>query len=585
MGRPIPLLTFAMNYLLTGDSTFGFKATNLLLHWVNAVLLFFLTNCIFGHLKTQNNARFSLLRPEIVSGVVVLVWAFHPMQLSTVMYVVQRMTILATTFSLGALLCYSVLRSRSTVKGSAMMFVQALIVPILGILALLSKESAVLLVFYLILIEIIIFKFVVQGEWLRRIFVGVFFCTLVLPVVVGLAYFIAQADDILQGYQYRDFTLIERLLTEPGVILFYLKIFFIPLPSAMSIYHDGYPVVTSPDLSFFIAIGCIVSMALLAVAARKSFVLVTFGIGIFLCSHILESTVFPLEMVFEHRNYFAIWGLALPVVWLLVQLTHSVVTSRVKTSLFTSVCVCAFIGICWQTNVRAVEWSSSLSIHEAAVEHQPHSRRARQALAVTLAKQGDLHAAITHYEYLKNNFADNAFATLALIQAKCIHGEFDETEFDQALQQLAKATITVNVASVLNDLITNHQSGHCVKPGFTELRRLYGATADSPKNRLPAYAQAIFWANFAGIEYFSGDLSTAVSYLKIAKGFSPKNVELLQRLASLQMRIDDWVGAAHTVAEFKLINNSVFGIHDDDVHELESRLESANQKAAGLNAE
>ena len=42
LGRPVSALTFALNYLVTGDSAFGFKVVNLIIHAANACLVFLL---------------------------------------------------------------------------------------------------------------------------------------------------------------------------------------------------------------------------------------------------------------------------------------------------------------------------------------------------------------------------------------------------------------------------------------------------------------------------------------------------------------------------------------------------------------
>ncbi len=106
--RPIAMLSYALNYAM-GGGTRGFKATNLALHLFNCVLLMLLTHrLLLAGWAPANSADTEHHRRTAgywALGIATL-WAIHPLQVSTVMYVVQRMELLGFAFVLLALLTY-----------------------------------------------------------------------------------------------------------------------------------------------------------------------------------------------------------------------------------------------------------------------------------------------------------------------------------------------------------------------------------------------------------------------------------------------------------------------------------------------
>src|SRR5690606_10094951 len=102
-GRPLASLTFALNhYFAGGFETSFFKATNVAIHFINAWLVYGLAAVLLATpaLATARHHR------HFIAALAALLWAAHPLQLTGVLYVVQRMTSLAALFTLAGLLIY-----------------------------------------------------------------------------------------------------------------------------------------------------------------------------------------------------------------------------------------------------------------------------------------------------------------------------------------------------------------------------------------------------------------------------------------------------------------------------------------------
>ena len=109
LGRPISMLSFALNYYFTGFDPYYFKLTNLTIHFINGILIYFLSLLIFKRLNVEKKIRAELV--PYLALIVSAIWLIHPLNLTSVLYVVQRMTSLSTLFGFLTLVLYCYWRS------------------------------------------------------------------------------------------------------------------------------------------------------------------------------------------------------------------------------------------------------------------------------------------------------------------------------------------------------------------------------------------------------------------------------------------------------------------------------------------
>ncbi|HCA26987.1 MAG TPA: hypothetical protein DEP05_05000, partial [Betaproteobacteria bacterium] len=309
-GRPLALLTFAAQAGAWPGDPFAFKLANLSLHLLNGVLLI----ALCGRLARLSGVAAG--RARWMAAAVGLVWLIHPLQASTVFYVVQRMTMLSATFVLAGLLCYLSGRvalaegrtARAFAWGAAGIFGA-------GLLAVLSKENGVLLPVYALAAEFTLLRALPRPRaW--RLWVGL----TALPLIAGLVYFFGHFQEFMAaGYAGRAFTPMQRLLTEARAVVDYAGQIVLPRTAGMGVFHDDYPLSTSlwTSPATAVAIALLATAAAGAVAARRRYPEFSFAVAWFLGGQLLVSTVLPLELYFDHRNYLPMAGLLLGVVLLL----------------------------------------------------------------------------------------------------------------------------------------------------------------------------------------------------------------------------------------------------------------------------
>lgn len=312
IGRPLASLSFVANYAVNGMDPFGWKLTNLAIHLLNGWLVFLLARALLSATRRRNALDFTSTAILIALG-----WALLPINLAPVLLVVQRMESMANLFVLAGLIGY--VRGRQRMQTSGRGFAQCLASLILPTaMGVLAKETAVMLPLYAALIEWILFQFRgssgAPDQCIRLLFVGV----LLVPAAIGLTWLLPGLLST-DTWVTRDFTMTTRLLSEARIVVDYIGWTLLPSPQNLSFYHDDF-VVSQGLLSPWTTLASMLALAATAVVLprlAKCNPLSALGIALFLGAQILTGTILPLELIFEHRNYFASFGLLLAFVPLL----------------------------------------------------------------------------------------------------------------------------------------------------------------------------------------------------------------------------------------------------------------------------
>jgi hypothetical protein len=302
-GRQLAMASFGLNHMLAGLDPWGWKLGGLLVHLFNALLIYLLCQRLLVLAGVQLYVRAS-------AAALALAWAVHPLQVSTVLYVVQRMETLCLTFILLALLAY--LRGRAAqIAGNPGWGWIAACVPLL-LLALGAKESALLLPLFTLALELTVLGFAAASARTQRFWRGGYALGVVLGLVIYVAVVIPHYAN-MQPYIGRDFSMIERVLSQLRILPMYLGQIVLPLPGSMSFYYDDFVPSVSLLQPWTTLAGGIFLAGLLGVACwrRSRYPLAALGVFWFIAAHAMTSNVVPLELVFEHRNYFALLGVLL----------------------------------------------------------------------------------------------------------------------------------------------------------------------------------------------------------------------------------------------------------------------------------
>lgn len=419
--RPVSAFTFAVNWYLSPGNVFIFHLTNLLLHLGVFVVLYHIILQLqrleqFSHLSSHQSRMIAL-------GAAIL-WALNPIQTQAVTYIVQRMAVLVALFSALGMLSY--IKFRMNPKEWLHLGWAVLCF----FLALGAKENGLLFPVSLLLVELLFF----QSSKVMRLDTRLVAAGLILGAACCLLFvYYNPATLPWLDYSARSFTLHERVLTEFRVVVHYLSLIFYPSPDRLALLHDVElsqslfsPLTTLWAVLFIVAL---LGSAVMRVTKSPVY---SFAVLYFFLNHLVESTVVPLEIVFEHRNYlpslFLFWPLAL-----FVGSKVSLHAPRLQRGGVYAVFIVIILCFAYWTQSRNVVWQTERSLCMDTHQKAPGQARPAYCLGNLAADEGDYLGAIDFFEKSLNLNAPTpaVFKPFALLNLADIHltlSNYEEAE-------------------------------------------------------------------------------------------------------------------------------------------------------------
>jgi protein O-mannosyl-transferase len=292
--RPLAYLSFGLNYYFHGLDTWGYHLVNFIIHCLSALFLYLF---IFHTLHLPRLREKYAGQAGSITLLATALWASSPIQVTAVTYIVQRMASMAALFFIMAMFFYLMGRVSPGIYRKICWFGLCVLA---GLLSLATKENAVMLPVVLYMFDVLLIQGVDRQKLKRHLLIAVI-PILFLAVMVFL---FTNPLNILSGYANREFTLGERLLTQPRILIYYLSLMFYPIVDRFTFIYEVRlstslftPWTTLPAIFFW---GAWAGTALYL--ARKH-PLVSFCLLFFLVNHIIEGSIIPLELIYEHRNY------------------------------------------------------------------------------------------------------------------------------------------------------------------------------------------------------------------------------------------------------------------------------------------
>ena len=420
--RPVAFLSFALNWYAGKDHVLGYHIVNVGIHVLCTVILYILLQSLF---HTPILSGFCQGDEKNIALLSAVLWAIHPIQIQAVTYIVQRMTLLATLFYLSGLLCYVKARNHSETPLRLGLFSGCFLCLLL---AMGSKENAVIFPLSLALIEIVFFKNLSNPFHRKTCFRIALAATAATGILAVFLVYSSRPDPLAfidRMSSVRTFTLTERLLTEPRVVMGYLSQIFYPLLSRFSIEH--FIAKSTSLLNPLSTIGSITLIsALLALALFKirKIPVLSFSILFYFLNHIIESTVIPLELVFEHRNHLPSAFVFFPVAIVVLKGLRYYQRMRKRGMFLTCFALMALflavLGI--TTHLRNRAWASEKTLWEDAMFKSPLSARPYVGLAWYYATIGQYDKSIGFYETsLSKEWTNPSSAAITLANMANIH--------------------------------------------------------------------------------------------------------------------------------------------------------------------
>ena len=377
--RPIPTLTFAINYAVHGIDLPGYHLVNIIIHIITSIFVFLLSRDLLKLTKYNSGADSQIpYLPLLIS----LLFLVHPVQTSSVNYIVQRMTLMSAMFYILGVWIYIKARQLHISGHFNKSLSLYLFTVFIFYLALYSKQNAASLPFMLFIVELLFIRNV-EGKPAK-----------LYLIILGSILFLGSSLLILSDYlpkEYEEYSREIYLASQFEVILRYWRLLIFPYP----LNFDPYVEVADSIWSIkYLGLG-IVHIAIISFAIwfAKRNKLVSFGIFWFYIALSVESSIIPIrDLMYEHRMYLPSFGFILAFGFL----TYEFIRKKYNESLgITAFAILILVFSVWSFQRNKV-WESELSLWSDVIEKKPSKARAHKYLGVEYLKLGQLQKSLTH---------------------------------------------------------------------------------------------------------------------------------------------------------------------------------------------
>ena len=295
--RVFSYFTFALNYYFGGFNVFGYHLVNFFVHIASGIFLYWFLLLTFNLPSLKEKYGPISYKVALFSS---LIFIAHPIQTQSVTYIVQRMASMSAMFYLLSLVLY--IKGRLSTGGPRVFYFGGMVLSYL--LGVFSKENVAILPLFIALYEFYFFQKFDLSPKGKNILVALIGALLVLGAFGFIIWGKRYIDVTIEGYQGRTFTMLERVLTQSRIVLYYLTLLAFPHPSRLNLDYD-FPIsktILDPPTTL-ISILIIAGLIGYSIWTAKKRPILSFCILWYFGNLVIESSIFPLEMVYEHRLY------------------------------------------------------------------------------------------------------------------------------------------------------------------------------------------------------------------------------------------------------------------------------------------
>ena len=439
--QPLTILSYSLDYHFSGLNPLFYHWTNLFLHLLNCLLVFWLISILSG--------RF------FVAFLTAVLFGLHPMHVESVAWISERKDVLYALFFLGAIICYCYYLRTSSLRR----FYYASLG--LFLLSLLSKAMAITLPVVLFLVDYLLLR-----KDRKMLFADKIPFFVLSFIFGGVAFFAQYATGAVRQQEF--FNLLDKVLIAAFAIVFYLYKILWPVKLC-----SLYPYFIMPGRPMFLL--CLVALFVVALAwavfsLRKFSRKIIFSSLFFLVTILPVLQLVPLGQAIVADRYIYIpcigilYGVSEGIFWLYAKkVKYGNKAGRILLSMILISLILAAGALTWK---RCGVWKDDSTLWRDVLDRYPHSSTACNNLGVVFAQQGKTKQAAAlfkkaikidpHYSSAYNNLGIIYDTVGRSEEAIVLFKKAIEIQprFAQAYNNLAKAYVHIgrgNEASMAYD--------------------------------------------------------------------------------------------------------------------------------------
>ena len=490
--RPIQSLSFMLDYHLWGLNPFGYHLSNVLIHIINATLVYFLI--------------YLVCKKQYIATITGILFCVHTVLSWPVNYVASRADLLSPFFFLAALVLY--ILYRENVKQGFLLYLFSILCFVLSVL---SKEIGIILP-VILLFYLHCFPEQKKSPNIKtRNLIWPFFIIAAVYVLLRVTVLNFAGERLLETTT-GQIPLYLRLLTTSKVFMIYIRLLFFPVGLHME-WNIEPASAFAQDEVFLSVVGlCIIGIFTYFLSRTSK--LKFFAIGWFFIILLPYANIFPLA-------YFMGEGwLYVPSIGFFTLLAAYLYELKKRSRLCSYLTMCiivfsvVFYGIL--TFKRTQVWADPVKLYTEVLRYSPNNTKARINLGVILAKSGSYDEAMQKYKEAKELIPDDAgvHAGLANVYA-------DKQMYDVALEEFKKA-VELNP----KDYVAHNNIGIIYKQKG-DIKKAMEKYAEALKLN-PSYP--LTYNNIGNIYLESGQNDAAIRFYKKAINLDPNKAAFYANL-------------------------------------------------------
>ncbi|MEP9412695.1 MAG: tetratricopeptide repeat protein [Candidatus Brocadia sp.] len=397
--RPLVTLSYFIDYSLWRLNPVGYHLTNLFLHSLNAVLLFFLLIrllSVIGETRKEARPVFPKDSEASVSSPVViktsipfmasLIFCTHPLLAEAVNAISYREDLLATTFYFAAFHFYL----KTCQQRSVLWYSASLICYLMGLF---SKEITITFPVLIGIYEFLSLSKTRLTYKLVRSYIGYALVSIFYILIRFI--FLHNPTESYIPYPQNSFWV--NFLTMSKVLASYVKLLFFPinLNADYVVQHTTSPV----EISFILSLLLIISVMVIAYRLFFYSKILFFSVLWFFITLLPVINIIPIENIMAERYlYLPLAGFCILGGFLLNRVPNLAPGYGIVNSCgFTFIITLILFGFSWQSCSISKIWFDDLSLWSTTAKRSPQSSRAHNNLGVLYKKMGFMDAAIQEY--------------------------------------------------------------------------------------------------------------------------------------------------------------------------------------------
>lgn len=383
--------SFAINYLYGELNVWGYHFFNLIIHLINACLVYWLTHLIFSSPVLNDTAIAK--DKNFIAFITALLFVSHPLATQSVTYIVQRLACMVTLFYLLSIALY--IKGRLVNNNKFFFFAGALVSTLM---AMMTKENSYTLPLAVILVEFCFLqtrKIAFNFKDFRFLIVIAVFIGVIAFAFSRFSLNIFKPIPPSLGNTYT-LTSSNYLLTQFSVIVKYIQLLFLPINQNLDYdFPISYSFFEMRTIFSFLFLTSLFSLAVYLFNKQR---IISFGIFWFFLCISIESSIIPLaDVIFEHRTYLPSFGFFLILSSGIYMLLWN--KNRYLVIFLFLIIISANARISFQRNEI---WADEYTLNSDIVAKSPNKPRTKVNMGMVFVNRKQLEKALPYFLEAKN---------------------------------------------------------------------------------------------------------------------------------------------------------------------------------------